>query len=89
MICNIESYTEAVESYTVKASSKTTVCSKDYYFLCIPVFMVLHFLEFWCSKHIDKNAFTSSSVLVHHDLEMYADDDIKASLGRSLEFVNI
>lgn len=43
--------------------------------------MVLHFLEFWCSSHIDKNAFTSSSVLVHHDLVMYADDDTKTSFG--------
>lgn len=46
--------------------------------LHIPVFVMLHFLEFLCYRHIDTTlsqaALDELQVLVHHDQGLYVDD---------------
>nr|XP_034327868.1 uncharacterized protein LOC105321624 [Crassostrea gigas] len=48
------------------------------YTLCIPVFVMLHFLEFLCYRHIDTTlsqaALDELQVLVHHDQGLYIRD---------------
>ncbi|XP_052673768.1 uncharacterized protein LOC128155924 [Crassostrea angulata] len=53
--------------------------------LCIPVFVMLHFLEFLCYRHIDTTlsqaALDELQVLVHHDQGLYVRD-----LGRDISW---
>ena len=53
----------------------------DFGVLYIPVFVVLHFLEFLCYRHIDRifsqAALDELQVLVHHDQGLYVSDAAK------------
>eukprot|EP00105_Crassostrea_gigas_P004918 XP_011418289.1 PREDICTED: uncharacterized protein LOC105321624 [Crassostrea gigas] len=54
---------------------------KDWLGLRIPVFVMLHFLEFLCYKHVDAKlsdaALEELQVLVHHDQGLYIRDVLK------------
>ncbi|XP_052701244.1 uncharacterized protein LOC128178224 [Crassostrea angulata] len=49
--------------------------------LYIPTFVLLHMLEFLCSRHVDtmraQAALDDLQVLVHHDQGQYVDDDLR------------